>query len=156
MELEYYDETKKLSKEQENLLHTLLEYAANFIDLPINTGMSLTIVDNERIHEINRAYRGVDRPTDVISFALQDGDEDDGIDLSIFEDLPNEIGDIFISIEKVAEQAKDYGHSFDRELGFLAVHGFLHLNSYDHMNESDEKEMFSLQDEILGGYGLER
>lgn len=156
MELEYYDETKELTKEQENLLYSLLEYARDFIDLPKNTGMSLTIVDNERIHKINKEYRGVDRPTDVISFALQDSDEEDGIDLSVFEDLPNEIGDIFISIEKVAEQAKDYGHSFNRELGFLAVHGFLHLNGFDHMNESDEKEMFSLQEEILGGYGLER
>lgn len=72
------------------------------------------------------------------------------------EKMPRNIGDIIISVDKTAEQASDYGHSFDRELGFLALHGFLHLNGYDHMEEAEEKVMFDLQKEILDAYGLER
>lgn len=156
MDLEFYDETASLSKSQEELLHGLLDYAADYLQLPDNTGMSLTVVDNERIHAINKNYRGIDRPTDVISFAIQDDEDNDLIDLSTFTDVPNELGDIFISVDKVKEQAADFGHSFERELGFLAVHGFLHLNGYNHMEPEEEKEMFGLQDVILGGYGLER
>ncbi len=70
--------------------------------------------------------------------------------------MPRNIGDIIISVDKTASQANEYGHSFDRELGFLALHGFLHLNGYDHMDPEDEKEMFGLQKEILEAYGLKR
>jgi probable rRNA maturation factor len=70
--------------------------------------------------------------------------------------MPRNLGDIMISTERAAEQAEEYGHSFDRELGFLAVHGFLHINGYDHMTPEDEKEMFGLQKEILDAYGLKR
>ena len=120
--------------------------------------MSLTLMDNKHIHEINKKYRGIDKPTDVISFAMEeDGDEDDIILPSDMEfEMPKNLGDLMISMEKVAEQAEYLGHSQDRELGFLTVHGFLHLNGYDHMKAEDEKEMFSLQDEILDGYGLQR
>ena len=100
----------------------------------------------------------IDEPTDVISFAMEeDGDEADIILPSDMEfEMPKNLGDLMISMEKVAEQAEYLGHSQDRELGFLTVHGFLHLNGYDHMKAEDEKEMFSLQDEILDGYGLQR
>ena len=110
----------------------------------------------ERIKEINRDYRGKDTPTDVISFAIQEGEDFPFDLLELDEDIPQDFGDLFISIDKASEQAKDYGHSFERELGFLALHGFLHLNGYDHMTPEDEKEMFGLQKEILKEYGLER
>ena len=110
--------------------------------------VSITLTVPEVIHELNREYRNIDRPTDVISFALEE-DED-------YEVKERLLGDIYISIDKVYEQAKEYGHSVKRELFFLVTHGFLHLLGYDHMNEEDEKEMFSLQEKILDSYGVKR
>ena len=108
--------------------------------------IDVTIVNNEEIHKINKTYRGIDRPTDVISFAFYD-DENETYD----ENGVNPLGSIIISYEKGISQAEDYGHSLKREMSFLFVHGLLHLLGYDHMKEEDEKIMFSLQDEILGG-----
>lgn len=116
--------------------------------------VSVVFVTKERIQEINRTYRGIDRVTDVISFALLD-DEDD----IIFEDDEEEItvlGDIFICLEVMKEQAKDYGHSEKRELAFLALHGLLHLLGYDHDTPMEEKEMFAKQDYILNNLGITR
>lgn len=101
--------------------------------------VSIIIVDNKKIHEINKQYRNIDRPTDVISFAAIDGEET----------LPEEMGDIFISYEKIIEQAKEYEHSILREFAFLVTHGMYHLLGYDHMNQEDEKIMFAKQEKIL-------
>ena len=101
--------------------------------------VSIIIVDNQKIHEINKQYRNIDRPTDVISFAAIDGEET----------LPEEMGDIFISYEKIIEQAKEYEHSILREFAFLVTHGMYHLLGYDHMNQEDEKIMFTKQEKIL-------
>lgn len=152
------DETQKVSAEKIKEIEELLQFAASYLNLPEETEMSVTFMDNAAIQEINRVYRGKDMPTDVISFALEEeGEEEVPV---IFEDgdspLPRVLGDIMISTERAAEQAQEYGHSYDRELGFLAVHGFLHINGYDHMTEEDEKEMFGLQKEILDAYGLKR
>ena len=103
--------------------------------------VSFIITDNEGIHEINKQYRNIDSPTDVISFA--------GIDAEDDRSLPYELGDIFINKDRVVSQAADYGHAELREFAFLVTHGMLHLLGYDHMNEEDEKEMFALQDKIL-------
>ncbi|MGE7365401.1 rRNA maturation RNase YbeY [Desemzia incerta] len=158
MELDLFDETNTVSSEQTELVRTLLEFAAGKLALPENTEVSVTFVTNERIQEINREYRDKDQPTDVISFALEDEvDDEPDFFLGDFEGLiPKNIGDIIISIDRTKEQAIEYGHSFQRELGFLALHGFLHLNGYDHMEPEDEKEMFGLQNEILKEYGLGR
>lgn len=156
MDLQIIDETQKVSQHQLKLVQGVLEYAADYLDLPENTEMSVTLMDNEHIHQINKKYRGIDKPTDVISFAMEeDGDESDIFLPTDFE-MPKNLGDLMISMEKVVEQAEYLGHSTDRELGFLTVHGFLHLNGYDHMKIEDEKEMFGLQTEILDGYGLQR
>lgn len=159
MDLEIFDETKEVSQEWLTMVDELLNYAGNYINLPANTEMSVTIVDNDKIHAINKKYRGVDKATDVISFAIEedDGEEEpiifaDDLDVGI----PKNIGDIFVSLDKVREQAEYLGHSEKRELGFLVVHGFLHLNGYDHMQPDDEKEMFDLQRKILDAYGLKR
>lgn len=101
--------------------------------------ISYVLLNKEQIHEMNRNYRNIDRPTDVISFALMDGEED----------IPYELGDIYICYEKIFEQAKDYGHTPLREAAFLVTHGTLHLLGYDHIDYSDEQEMFKLQDKIL-------
>ncbi|SFH59055.1 rRNA maturation RNase YbeY [Pisciglobus halotolerans] len=158
MELDIFDETKKITKDQEQLVYSLLTFAAEQLGLPSTAEMSVTFVTNDRIQEINRDYRHKDQPTDVISFALEDETEDEiEVHLEEFADaLPLNIGDILISVDRTEEQAKEYGHSFERELGFLALHGFLHLNGYDHMEPEDEKEMFDLQKRLLKEYGLGR
>lgn len=156
LDLIYEDKTKQVIAKDEKMLHDLLDFAADYLKLTGEIELSLTIVDDAEIHEINKTYRNIDRPTDVISFAIEDLGEDELAIMGLPDDMPRELGDLFISIDKTREQAEDYGHSFERELGFLAVHGFLHLNGYDHMNEADEKEMFGLQKEILDAYGLKR
>ncbi|KRN88870.1 rRNA maturation RNase YbeY [Ligilactobacillus ceti] len=159
MDLEIYDETQQVSKEQIALIEDILEFAGKELDLPENTEMSVTLMDNEAIHKINKEYRGVDKETDVISFAIEE-DDIDALPIIIPEDMEfseaKNIGDIMVSMDRVAEQAEYLGHSRDRELGFLVVHGFLHLNGYDHMRAEDEKEMFALQNKILDNYGLKR
>ena len=107
-----------------------------------NLEFNIIIVDNDYIHELNKNYRNIDRPTDVITFALED--YDDGINLE-----HRMLGDIYISIDKAISQAEEYGHDLRREICFLAVHGFLHLLGYDHMEKEEEEIMFSLQEEIL-------
>ena len=112
---------------------------------------NLIIVDNEYIHEINKNYRGIDRETDVITFALEDEDS-----IIVPDDVVRNLGDIYISIDKARSQAEEYGHGLLRELSFLAVHGFYHLLGYDHMNPEDEKVMFEKQEEVLEEYGITR
>lgn len=162
LDIALYDETEDTDEKHLNLIEKLLLASANKLELEDNVEVSVTIVNNKRIQEINREYRSIDKPTDVISFALEDNDEED---FNVFfgeifdEDtleIPRLLGDIFISIDKAEEQAKEFGHALNREIGFLAVHGFLHLNGYDHQTETEEKEMFSLQEEILKENGLER
>lgn len=140
------DEDIKELKEIEKLM----DYACKYMKLD-NVTFNIIIVDNEEIHRINKEYRGIDRPTDVISFALEDEK-----DMMLSEEVGRILGDIYISIDKCRSQAEEYGHSFLRELAFLSVHGFLHLQGYDHMKPEDEKVMFGLQDEILNSYGIKR
>ena len=114
-----------------------------------NAVFSVIFVDNETIHEINRDYRNIDRPTDVISFAFEDNGK------LVYNNV-RLLGEIYISIPKMIEQAKEYGHSEKRELSFLAVHGLLHLLGYDHMKKEDEKVMFALQELILDEQNIKR
>jgi probable rRNA maturation factor len=131
-----------------------LEDVKNVINIAIknqkldNLEFNIIIVDNNYIHKLNRDYRNIDRPTDVITFALED-----------YEDIKLEhrmLGDIYISLDKARSQAEEYGHSFKREICFLAVHGFLHLLGYDHMTKEDEEEMFSLQELILNEANIKK
>ena len=142
-----YNETdEKLNEIDE--LPKLIDYMIKFEKLD-NLIFNVIIVDNEYIHKLNRDYRNIDRPTDVITFALEDNGK---IEL----EGGRVLGDIYISIDKAKEQAKEYNHSLKRELSFLMVHGFLHLLGYDHMNEEDEKVMFGKQKEVLDDYGITR
>ena len=159
MEITFIDETKKVSKDEREDIDSLLQYAADYLKLPENSEMSITFMDNEGIQMINRDYRGKDAPTDVISFAIEEAGQNEMpifFDDEEMTDLPNELGDIMISTQRAQEQAAEYGHSYEREVGFLALHGFLHINGYDHMTPEDEKKMFGLQKEILNAYGLKR
>ncbi|MBH8597391.1 rRNA maturation RNase YbeY [Thermoactinomyces sp. CICC 10523] len=148
IELEVTEE----EREAISSLEKALQAAADFEELP-PVEVAVTIVDNEKIHQLNREYRGIDRPTDVLSFPLWEPDEEWVIDEEEEEVM---LGDIVISLPKAKEQAAEYGHTLARELGFLAVHGFLHLLGYDHETEQEEKEMFSRQEEILSRIGLQR
>ncbi|MEH6946682.1 rRNA maturation RNase YbeY [Bacillus sp. JJ634] len=154
LELDFIDETNEISEEVQKLVESVLQFAAEKEDIEEGTELSVTFVDNARIQEINKEYRNKDAATDVISFALEEMGEEE-IEI-IGADMPRVLGDIIISIERTKEQAEEYGHSFDRELGFLALHGFLHLLGYDHMTESDERVMFTKQKDILDEYGLSR
>lgn len=157
MDITFIDETNEVSQDKITEIDNLLQFAADYLKLPNDTEMSVTFMDNAAIQIINRDYRDKDAPTDVISFAMEEDGEDE-VPIIFDEEMamPRNLGDIMISTERAAEQAEEYGHSFDRELGFLAVHGFLHINGYDHMTPEDEKEMFGLQKEILDAYGLKR
>lgn len=154
LNIDLIDETNELSNEQMEEIEKLLNFAAQNQSVEDQSEVSVTFVSNERIHEINREYRFKDAPTDVISFAMEELGEGE-MELAGV-DMPRVLGDIIISIPRAKEQAEEYGHSFIRELGFLTVHGFLHLLGYDHMTDADEKQMFTLQKEILNEYGLKR
>jgi probable rRNA maturation factor len=121
-------------------------------DFPYGYEVSITLVDNTAIAALNREYRGVDAPTDVLSFAMMEGEEF----LDLNEDGEAVMGDIIISMEKVVDQAKEYGHSIEREFAFLVVHGTLHLLGYTHDGQQDTKRMRQREEEILEGLGLTR
>ncbi len=112
-----------------------------------NCLFNVILVDNNYIHKINKEYRGIDKETDVISFALEDNIDEVKLEFRI-------LGDIYISIEKAREQALLYEHSFLRELAFLTVHGLLHLLGYDHIDKKDEEVMFGKQEELLNEFGI--
>ncbi|MEA5056331.1 rRNA maturation RNase YbeY [Anaerotignum propionicum] len=116
--------------------------------------VSVSIVDNEEIHQINRQFRDIDRATDVLSFPLLTYEEGEIPDLNEKEEVL--LGDIIISLERAREQAEEYGHSLKREIAFLTAHSMLHLLGYDHMEEEEEKEMFAKQREILNKAGIPR
>ncbi len=148
MEIEVFNETEEnLTEECEKLKEFLVQVAKD--EKLDNIIYNVIIINNEKIREINREYRNIDRETDVISFALEDEKSFNRTDIRV-------LGDIYISIDKARSQALEYGHSFKRELYFLAVHGFLHLLGYDHMKKEDEDVMFKKQEEVLSRYGIER
>ncbi|MDN6067803.1 MAG: rRNA maturation RNase YbeY, partial [Staphylococcus equorum] len=145
------DHTEIVKSEWLTQIDKLLTFAKEQEQIASDAELSVTFVDKTEIQEINKMYRDKDKVTDVISFALEE-DEPEIIGL----DMPRVLGDIIICTDVAQEQADSYGHSFERELGFLALHGFLHLLGYDHIDEQDEKEMFGRQDQILNAYGLTR
>lgn len=151
--IDFMDETETLKQKQLAFVQTILEHAAKE-EAVGDSEVSVTFVTDEMIRDINREYRGKDQPTDVISFAMEELGEGETAILGSSE--PRMLGDIIISLDRTKKQAADYGHSFERELGFLAVHGFLHLLGYDHLTEEDEKKMFSRQDDILLSLGITR
>jgi len=148
MELDFVNNGPESFNEYEQIYLDLMAKTFDYLKIKQNYIVDLTIVNNEEIHVINRDYRNVDRPTDVISFAFLDDENEKSY---LHEDVPASLGAIIISYEKAEEQAKEYGHSLFREMSFLFVHGLLHLLGYDHMKKEDEEVMFKLQDEILGG-----
>lgn len=142
---EYRKEFKSIVKETKKVL-----------EIDNKLALSLTICQSEYIAKLNKQYRGIDKETDVLSFALEDEcDEDDLLEMLDLSGV-REIGDIIINLDRVESQANDYGHSFKREICFLFTHGLLHLLGYDHMNPDDEKEMFEYQNRILENLKITR
>lgn len=147
MELDFVNQGPASYDAYEEIYRKLYDRVFSHLGLKGNYFTDVTLVNNEEIHKINREYRHVDRPTDVISFAFMD----DKNEIIPEDGSPISLGEIIISYEKAESQAKEYGHSLLREMSFLFVHGMLHLLGYDHMEKDDETLMFRLQDEILGG-----
>ncbi len=143
-------DNREIKEEEYKLITDVLTEAARIEGIE-NGEVAVILVDDSAIHDLNRDYRGIDRPTDVLSFAMNESAEDEMTILYDDEigDIPNVLGDIIISIPRAMEQANEYSHSFDRELGFLTVHGFLHLLGYDHQEEKEEKDMFDKQELVL-------
>jgi probable rRNA maturation factor len=179
LSLEWIDEREggAGSKEEQwmDILEKLLHIAGRREEITDGI-VTLTLTDDKGIQELNRQYRGLDKPTDVLSFSLVEGEEpniqfndeyeasEDGVEgeqswadeADIGNPYADLLGDIVISVPRAEAQAADYGHSLERELGFLFVHGFLHLLGYDHGDEELEREMFAKQDEVLQEAGLTR
>lgn len=144
---EIFNETNYDLKKETDKLYELLAFALKREKLD-NVEFNVIFVGSNTIHDINKTYRNVDRVTDVISFALEDN--------KTIELDHRLLGDIYICVERAEEQAKEYGHSFLRELAFLTIHGLLHLLGYDHMEKEEEKIMFQKQEDILNEFGIRR
>lgn len=141
----------KMTPDLRRLVKKAVLATLDFEDFGRRAEVSVTFTDNEKIHALNREYRNVDRPTDVLSFPLSDGEDYDTDGDAVL------LGDIVISLERAQTQAEEYGHSFEREVAFLTVHSMLHLLGYDHeTSPEDEREMFARQDEILISAGMTR
>ena len=139
--------------EQKILIRRAVEATLAYEGYKNNAEVSVTFTDNEGIKKINSEFRGIDKPTDVLSFPLTDYEATDGI---VVDELEGSLGDIVISLERAKEQADEFGHSFEREVAFLTVHSMLHLLGYDHVNgEEEELDMRRRQSEILKNMGLD-
>ena len=141
MKVNFFNETELNVKEYQKLINSI------FKPMGSKKEFNIIFVTEDEIRRLNREFRKIDKVTDVISFANCDDIELQGL---------NELGDIFICLNRAFDQAKDYGHSITREVAFLAVHGYLHLCGYDHMTKEDEEVMFKKQDDILNKAGITR
>lgn len=154
MIIDFNDETNKLLDSQFQQLEQLIVFTLEKENMPTHCEVSVSIVTDEQIKQLNAEYRQIDEPTDVLSFPIEESLKDK--EFVENQDQPLLLGDIIISIDHVYEQAERFNHSFKRELSFLIVHGLLHLLGYTHDTDEEEKEMFTKQDEILGAFNIER
>ena len=149
----------KAGKDIKDLIKKCALASLKYMEFRTDVEISVVLIDNEGIRDLNNMHRGIDRATDVLSFPMFEYDEDGDIieDYAEFNEMGELcLGDIVISLERAFEQAEEYGHSFEREVGFLCVHSMLHLLGYDHMTPEDEEEMFGYQRDILNEIGLTR
>ena len=149
----------KVTNEIKALIKKCALAALKYMEFRTDVEISVVLTDNDEIRTLNNMHRSIDRATDVLSFPMFEYDENGEIieDYAEFNEMGDILlGDIVISLERADEQAKEYGHSFEREVGFLTVHSMLHLLGYDHMTPEDEEEMFGYQTEILNEIGLVR
>lgn len=152
MQIDISDHTDKLSTVHEDLLQRVLAFAAEKEKVNATAEVSVTMVTNTTIKSLNEQYRHKNEATDVLSFEMDNPFRS----TEITEPMPVMLGDIVISYDKVVEQAERYNHSFERELAFLVLHGFLHLLGYTHDDKEEEIVMFQKQETILEDFKLER
>ena len=145
-----YSDGMTPSEANEAVIRKVCDEVAVTYGLTPEEELSVVLCDNAHIHKLNKEYRSIDRPTDVLSFALNEGDDEFG------EEESHLLGDLIISLERTAEQAEEYGHPFERELAYLTVHGCLHILGYDHMTDEDKMEMRTEEEFILGKLGYVR
>ncbi len=149
----------KVGKDTKDLIRKSALAALKYMEFRTDVEISVVLIDNDGIRDLNKLHRNIDRATDVLSFPMFEYDENGEIieDYAEFNEMGELcLGDIVISLERAHEQAEEYGHSPEREIGFLTVHSMLHLLGYDHMTPEDEEEMFGYQKDILDEIGLTR
>lgn len=159
-----YETEQKLDIDHEQAARSIIEFTLDYLKCPYECEINLTVTDNDGIHEINKEYRDIDAPTDVLSFPLVDyetpacfdGIEDRAEDYFNLDTGELMLGDIIISADRVISQAEEYGHSVLREFSFLIVHSMLHLFGYDHMEDDERAVMEDLQRQILDTAGITR
>ncbi|MDE7426085.1 MAG: rRNA maturation RNase YbeY [Lachnospiraceae bacterium] len=158
-----YEAGKKLEFDYESLIKKVILAVLDYEGCPYEAEVNIVLTDNEEIHKINREYRQIDSPTDVLSFPMIEYETPGDFskieeDMSVFHPETGELllGDIMISVDKIIEQATEYGHSLERELGFLVAHSMLHLCGYDHIKENEREVMESKQKEIMKQISLYR
>ena len=144
----------EITEEFEKLFNDVVKESLRYEEFDPECEVSLSIVSNDEIQEINKQFREIDAPTDVLSFPLLTFEEGEQADVNENNEIL--LGDIIISIDKAKAQAEEYGHGLRRELAFLTAHSMLHLMGYDHMEEEEQKEMFKKQDDILNNLGITR
>lgn len=152
MEIDFalVNEVEDFKDDYTNDYLAIIQETAKQLEIEEDLELSCILVDDSKIHEINKEYRKIDRATDVISFALEDNAQ------FYVPGMPRSIGDIFISIDHAKEQAKEYGHGLKREMCFLFTHGLLHLLGFDHMEKDDEIKMVAMQKSILDALNVVR
>lgn len=144
----------EITPETEKLFNDVITESLRYEEFDPQCEISLSIVNNDEIQEINKQYRNIDAPTDVLSFPLLTFEEGEQADVNENDEIM--LGDIIISIEKAISQAEEYGHGLKRELAFLTAHSMLHLMGYDHMEDDEREEMFEKQEAILNNLGITR
>ena len=152
MEIDFalVNEVDDFNEDYQPIYLEIINEAVKQLNIEESLELSCILVDDVKIHQVNKDYRNIDCATDVISFALEDNEQ------YYVSGMPRSIGDIFISIDHAKEQAIEYGHSLKREMCFLFTHGLLHLLGFDHMEEVDEAKMVAMQKSILGALNIER
>ncbi|NJP36491.1 rRNA maturation RNase YbeY [Alkalicoccus luteus] len=148
--IDIYDETNRLDDALLQTLENVLETACSSESVPEEAELSVTFTGDAQIRKLNREFRNKDTATDVLSFPMEE-------EAAFFpEEMPLMLGDIIISVDTAVRQAEEYGHSLEREICFLAVHGFLHLNGYVHDTEQAEQQMIEKQKDILHQHGIQK
>ena len=154
VEISYNEITKEANEEE--IINKVVQTVLELENIKHDLSIYITLTNNEEIHKINKEYREVDRPTDVLSFPMYEREEIENLRIEKSDDIEEILGDIIISIPKVKEQAKEYGHSYERELAYLTTHGMLHLLGYDHMIEEEKIIMREHEEKVLEKLNIHR